>query len=83
MHGRLNKILKLISYFKYLICRYSDIEERISKILQRENIRVSFKSTHTLQHEFPKPKDKLDPKDTRDIVYKIKTIQCGNQLFSH
>ena len=52
------------------------VSEKISRILQRENIRVSFQPVRTLQQEFPKPKDKLDSNNTRNIVYRINCSAC-------
>ena len=52
------------------------VSEKISRTLQRENIRVSFQPGCTLQQEFPKRKDKLDTNNTRDIVYRINCSAC-------
>ena len=52
------------------------VSEKISRTLQRENIRVSFQPARTLQQEFPKPKDKLNTNNTRDIVYRINCSTC-------
>ena len=52
------------------------VSEKISRTLQRENIRVSFQPARTLQQEFPKPKDKLDTNNIRDIVYRINCSDC-------
>ena len=52
------------------------VSKKISRTLQRENMRVSFQPARTLQQEFPKPKDKLDTNNTRDIVYRINRSAC-------
>ena len=52
------------------------IAEKISRVLRRENIKVCYKPTSTLSHQFPKPKDKLPPEQTSGVIYKICCCDC-------
>jgi hypothetical protein len=52
------------------------VTEKISRVLRRENIKVCYKPTSTLSHQFPKPKDKLLPEQTSGVIYKICCCDC-------
>lgn len=50
--------------------------EKLARVLGREGIRVAHKPTHTLNHRFPRPKDKVPPAMKKSVVYKINCKDC-------
>ena len=52
------------------------ISERILRVLRRENIKVGYKPMRTLNHCFPKPKDKPSIMQSKEVVYKICCLNC-------
>ena len=59
------------------------VAENISRVLRRENIKVCYKPTTTLSHQFPTPKDNLPPEQTSGVIYKICCkICCCREIFN-
>ena len=52
------------------------VSERIRRILNRENIRTTFKPLKTLGHVFKKPKDRPTKEQLKGIVYKVSCRTC-------
>jgi len=50
--------------------------ETISRILQPHNIRVAYKPTSTLRHLLNNVKDRDEPNNRQEAVYKIKCSDC-------
>ncbi|KAK3754655.1 hypothetical protein QZH41_003871 [Actinostola sp. cb2023] len=48
-----------------------DVSEKITRTLNKFNVRVSHKSTHTISSILKKPKDRIDKSSTTGVVYRI------------
>ena len=58
------------------------ISEKIGRVLWRENKKEGDKPIKTVNHSFPRPKEKIEKQDTRDACYKINClgfdfVYCG------
>ena len=53
-----------------------EFSERIAKVLRGFKIKVAHKPIRTISNILKKPKDKIEKKATRGIVYKIKCKDC-------
>ena len=53
------------------------VSERISKVLQSNNLKVGFTPLNTLRARFPLPKDKRSALQSRCVVYKIGCSDCN------
>ena len=54
-----------------------DVSEKITRTLNKFNVRVSHKSTHTISSILKKPKDRIDKISTTGVVYRINCKECN------
>lgn len=52
------------------------IYEKIARVLRTNNVKVGFKPLNPLRTQFPRPKDKPSPEQTRCVVYKVSCLDC-------
>ncbi|XP_028418418.1 uncharacterized protein LOC114544426 [Dendronephthya gigantea] len=52
------------------------VSERIARVLRRENLKVGYKPIRTLNNCFPKPKDKPNIMQSREVIYQINCQNC-------
>ena len=52
------------------------VSEKIARVLLINNVKVGFKPLNPLRTQFPRPKDKPSPEQTRCVVYKVSCLDC-------
>ncbi|XP_072014852.1 uncharacterized protein [Amphiura filiformis] len=52
------------------------VTERVSRVMKNYNISTAMKPHNTLRKQLVHPKDKRDPNNTTDAVYKIPCMNC-------
>jgi len=53
------------------------VSEKIARVLRTNNVKVDFKPLNPLRTQFPSPKDKPSPEQTRCVVYKVSCLDCN------
>ncbi|XP_072023312.1 uncharacterized protein [Amphiura filiformis] len=52
------------------------VTERVSRVMKKYNVSTAMKPHNTLRRELARPKDKRDPNNLTQAVYKIPCLNC-------